>query len=78
MKSKLLLLATLVLCHTQSIAENHAGTESTWSMGAPVEIYGCRFREGVDGNKQSQKFAAGWNEWANEKEAFEGYVAQMM
>jgi hypothetical protein len=78
MKSKLLLLGTLVLCHTQSIADNHAGTEPTWSMGAPVEIYGCSFKEGVDGYKQSQKFAAGWNEWANENEVFEGYVAQMM
>ena len=51
------------------LSDNHASDGVQWSMGAPLEMYGCSFKEGIDGYEQSQKFAASWNKWADDNDA---------
>ena len=61
-----------------SIAENHAPDAPEWGMGNPVEIYGCQFKDGVDGYKQAIKHANLVNDWAEEHGAFQNHVGQIM
>ena len=60
------------------LSDNHASDGVQWSTGAPLEMYGCSFKEGIDGYEQSQKFAASWNKWADDNDAFDSHVAQLM
>ncbi|MBO74484.1 MAG: hypothetical protein CMD33_04335 [Flavobacteriales bacterium] len=61
-----------------ALADNHSSSSPEWSLGAPLEMYNCSFTEGVNGYEQSQKFAANWNKWADENDAFGSHVAQLM
>ena len=61
-----------------SIADNHAPDAPEWGMGNPVEIYGCQFKDGVDGYKQAIKHANLVNDWAEEHGAFQNHVGQIM
>ena len=66
------LLGTACLLFTPlALADDHASGEAEWAMGNPVEIYGCSFKEGVDGYKQSVKHAAFVNAWAEKHDAFQ-------
>ena len=75
--SKLISLACIIATPL-AIADDHSSSSPEWSAGAPLEMYNCSFTEGVNGYEQSQKFAATWNKWADENDAFESHVAQLM
>ena len=62
--------AMFMAASTVTFADNHAGDMPQWGAGAPLEIYGCKFKDGINGYEQSQKFAKSWNEWADANEAF--------
>ena len=70
--------AICLAASTLTFADNHAGDTPQWGAGAPIEIYGCKFKDGVNGYEQSQKFAASWNAWADANDAFGSHVAQLM
>jgi len=78
MNFKLLINASVAITATLAVTASHAEETPTWATGNPVEIYGCNFKDGVNGYEQSQKFAASWNQWADEQGAFGSYVAQLM
>ena len=78
MNFKLLINASVAITATLAGTASHAEETPTWATGNPVEIYGCNFKDGVNGYEQSQKFAASWNQWADEQGAFGSYVAQLM
>ena len=67
MKIQTLLCVTGLAFTTASVADNHGADAPQWGMGNPVEIYGCQFKDGVDGYKQAVKHAALVNEWAAEQ-----------
>ena len=58
MNTQSLIAAAFIAASPLAFADNHASDELEWSMGSPVEIYGCSFKEGVDGYKQSINHAA--------------------
>lgn len=78
MKIQTLICVTGLAFTTASIADNHGADAPQWGMGNPVEIYGCQFKDGVDGYKQAVKHAALVNEWAAEHDAFQNHVGQLM
>ena len=78
MNTQSLIAAAFIAASPLAFADNHASDELEWSMGSPVEIYGCSFKEGVDGYKQSIKHAAAVNAWAEEHDAFQNHVGQLM
>ena len=78
MKISTLISLTCVIATPLAIADDHSSSSPEWSAGAPLEMYNCSFTEGVNGYEQSQKFAATWNKWADENDAFESHVAQLM
>jgi hypothetical protein len=78
MRFQSILGAICVAISSSALADNHASGEPEWSMGSPVEIYGCKFKDGINGYAQSQKFAASWNAWADDHDAFGAHVAQLM
>ena len=53
-----------------ALADNHASGNPEWSMGNPVEIYGCSFKDGVNGYEMSMKHAALVNAWGEVSEVF--------
>ena len=75
--SKLINLACIIATPL-ALADDHGSSSLEWGVGAPLEIYNCSFKEGVNGYEQSQKFAASWNKWADENGAFESHIAQLM
>ena len=78
MKISTLLSLACIIATPLAIADDHSSSSPEWSAGAPLEMYNCSFTEGVNGYEQSQKFAATWNKWADENDAFESHVAQLM
>ncbi len=78
MRNIAFIAAMCMAASTVTFADNHAGDMPQWGAGAPLEIYGCKFKDGVDGYEQSQKFAKSWNEWADANDAFGSHVAQLM
>ena len=48
MNTQSLIAAAFIAASPLAFADNHASDELEWSMGNPVEIYGCSFKEGVD------------------------------
>ena len=78
MKIHLLVFATSLAFTTAAIADNHGADAPQWGVGNPVEIYGCQFKDGVDGYKQAVKHAALVNDWAAEHDAFQNHVGQLM
>ena len=75
---RLLIGAAGIAAASLTLADNHAASEPEWSMGNPVEIYGCSFKDGIDGYQQSIKHAALVNAWAEEHDAFQNHVGQLM
>ena len=78
MKISTLISLAFIIATPLAIADDHSSSSPEWSAGAPLEMYNCSFTEGVNGYEQSQKFAATWNKWADENDAFESHVAQLM
>ena len=78
MKISTLISLACIIATPLAIADDHSSSSPEWSAGAPLEMYNCSFTEGVNGYEQSQKFAAIWNKWADENDAFESHVAQLM
>ena len=78
MKISTLIALACIIATPLALADNHGSSSPEWGVGAPLEMYNCSFTEGVNGYEQSQKFAATWNEWADENDAFESHVAQLM
>lgn len=78
MKISTLISLACIIATPLAIADDHSSSSPEWSAGAPLEMYNCSFTEGVNGYEQSQKFAATWNNWADENDAFESHVAQLM
>ena len=78
MKISTLISLACIIATPLAIADDHSSSSPEWSAGAPLEMYNCSFTEGVNGYEQSQKFAATWNKWADENDAFESHVAQLM
>mgnify|MGYP001308451197 FL=1 len=78
MKISTLISLACIIATPLAMADDHSSTSPEWSAGAPLEMYNCSFTGGVNGYKQSQKFAATWNKWADENDAFESHVAQLM
>jgi hypothetical protein len=78
MKISTLISLACIIATPLAIADDHSSSSPEWSAGAPLEMYNCSFTEGVNGYEQSQKFAATWNKWADEYDAFESHVAQLM
>ena len=78
MKISTLISLACIIATPLAIADDHSSSSPEWSTGAPLEMYNCSFTEGVNGYEQSQKFAATWNKWADENDAFESHVAQLM
>ena len=58
MKLKTIFGAFCIAAAPAVLADNHASDNAQWSAGAPLEIYGCSFKDGIDGYEQSEKFAA--------------------
>ena len=78
MNFRLLIGAAGIAVASFTLADNHAANEPEWSMGSPVEIYGCSFKDGIDGYQQSIKHAALVNAWAEQHDAFQNHVGQLM
>ena len=78
MKISTLISLACIIATPLAIADDHSSSSPEWSAGAPLEMYYCSFTEGVNGYEQSQKFASTWNKWADENDAFESHVAQLM
>ena len=78
MKISTLISLACIIATPLAIADDHSSISPGWSTGAPRVMYNCSFTEGVNGYEQSQKFAATWNKWADENDAFESHVAQLM
>ena len=78
MKISTLISLACIIATPLAIADDHSSSSPEWSAGAPLEMYNCSFTEGVNGYEQSQKFASTWNKWADENDAFESHVAQLM
>ena len=78
MKISTLIRLACIIATPLAIADDHSSSSPEWSAGAPLEMYNCSFTEGVNGYEQSQKFAATWNKLADENDAFESHVAQLM
>ena len=47
MNFRLLIGAAGIAVASFTLADNHAASEPEWSMGNPVEIYGCSFKDGI-------------------------------
>ena len=58
MNFRLLIGVAGIAATSVALADNHAANEPEWSMGNPVEIYGCSFKDGINGYQQSIKHAA--------------------
>jgi hypothetical protein len=78
MNFRLLIGVAGIAATSVALADNHAANEPEWSMGNPVEIYGCSFKDGINGYQQSIKHAALVNAWAEEHDAFQNHVGQLM
>jgi hypothetical protein len=78
MNFRLLIGVAGIAAASVALADNHPANEPEWSMGSPVEIYGCSFKDGIDGYQQSIKHAALVNAWAEEHDAFQNHVGQLM
>ena len=78
MRSHALIGAICLAAVPLGFADSHTNDPLEWSRGAPLEIYGCKFKEGIKGYEQSQKFADSWYEWADANDAFGSHVAQLM
>ena len=55
MKIPSLIGAACIIAAPLALADNHASGDPEWSMGNPVEIYGCSFKDGVNGYEMSVK-----------------------
>ena len=49
MNLKTIFGAFFVIAAPAALADNHASDKAQWSAGAPLEIYGCSFKDGIDG-----------------------------
>ena len=78
MKIPSLIGAACIIAAPLALADNHASGDPEWSMGNPVEIYGCSFKDGVNGYEMSVKHAALVNAWGEEHDAFQNHVGQLM
>ena len=78
MKIPSLVGAAYIIAAPLALADNHASGNPEWSMGNPVEIYGCSFKDGVNGYEMSMKHAALVNAWGEEHDAFQNHVGQLM
>ena len=54
MKISTLINLACIIATPLALADDHGSSSLEWGVGAPLEIYNCSFKEGVNGYEQSQ------------------------